>query len=380
MADIKGVFNDRFAGVAETLSASLDSGDDVGASVAVFLDGEPVVDIWGGWCNEARTRAWERDTIVNVFSSTKLMTALTALVLADRGELDLYAPVARYWPEFARHGKDKVEVRHLLSHSAGLHTWTEPLTFEELWQWDPAAQRLADQAPEWEPGTAAGYHGITQGTLVGEVVRRVTGLSIGTYFAREIAGPLHADFHIGLPAAEHHRVSHVIPPVTKWSGRGDDSAVAKSLSNPPMHLFTEAIANTPGWRMAEIPAAGGHGNARSMATIQSVLANGGESGGVRLLSEAGCRKAFEPQTDGYDVILELPITWGMGYALNTAALPISPNPNAGFWGGSGGSACLVDMDARLCVAYAMNNMINDAIGVDPRPAAIIAAVYTALAG
>ena len=160
----------------EALAASLDA-DDVGASVAVHVDGEPVVDIWGGYADAARTTPWERDTITNVWSTTKTMTALCALILADRGDLDLDAPVARYWPEFAAAGKEDVRVRHLLSHTAGLPTWDEPMTVEDLYDWDLATGAAGRAGPAWAPGTAAGYHAITQGFLVGEVIRRVTGVT-----------------------------------------------------------------------------------------------------------------------------------------------------------------------------------------------------------
>src|SRR3954451_22040629 len=171
MAEIKGTFEDRFTPVRDALSENLDSGADVGASVVVNVGGENVVDIWGGTVDEAGEQPWERDTIINVWSTTKTMSFVCALLLADRGELDFHAPVARYWPEFAAQGKEGIEVRHLMSHSAGLSGWAEPMTEEDLYDWDLATSRLAAQAPLWEPGTASGYHAITQGYLIGEVVR-----------------------------------------------------------------------------------------------------------------------------------------------------------------------------------------------------------------
>ena len=211
MAEVQGVCDKRFGAVRDALAASLDR-DDVGASAAVYLDGEPVVDIWGGYADAARTIGWEPDTITGVWSLTKTMTALCVLILADRGDLDLAAPVARYWPEFAAAGKGGVQVRHLLAHTAGLPVWDEPMTVEDLYDWPAAAARLAAQAPRWEPGKLAGYHAITQGFLVGEVVRRVTGRHLGAFFAEEVAGPLGADFYIGLPAGHDRRVAPVIAP------------------------------------------------------------------------------------------------------------------------------------------------------------------------
>ncbi|HET6795183.1 MAG TPA: serine hydrolase domain-containing protein [Acidimicrobiales bacterium] len=189
MAEVHGSCDHRFERVREVLSANLDSGADLGASVAVYLDGEAVVDIWGGWRDPDRTVPWDRDTIVNVWSTTKTMTALCALILADRGELDLDAPVARYWPEFAAGGKSEVLVRHLMSHTSGLSGWAEPVTMGDLYDWERTTSLLAAQGPWWEPGTASGYHALTQGYLVGEVVRRITGHSLGRFFADEVSGP-----------------------------------------------------------------------------------------------------------------------------------------------------------------------------------------------
>ncbi len=234
MAEVHGFTHDRFAGVRPIFENNLDSGADLGASFAATLEGEMVVDIWGGYADPARKRAWEKDTIVNVYSTTKTMTALTALLLADRGELDFEAPVARYWPEFAAAGKAGVKVSHLMSHAAGLSGWKEPITVETLYDWEKATALLAAQAPFWEPGTASGYHAITQGYLVGEVVRRITGKSLGTVFREEIAEPLGADFHIGLPASEDARVAELIPPPAGQAmGDGEQTELQRNMSHNP---------------------------------------------------------------------------------------------------------------------------------------------------
>ncbi|GAA1524038.1 serine hydrolase domain-containing protein [Actinomadura kijaniata] len=376
MAEIHGTCDERFGAVREALAASLER-DDVGASAAVYLDGEPVVDLWGGHADEERTRPWERDTIVNCWSTTKTMTALCALVLADRGELELAAPVARYWPEFAAAGKDRVEVRHLLSHTAGLPTWeAEPMATEDLYDWEKATSVLARQAPAWEPGTAAGYHAFTQGYLVGEVIRRVTGTTVGRFFAEQVADPLGADFHIGLAPEHDHRVSPIIPAPVPAEGPEREALreAARFFANPP---FAAATANTAAWRRAEIPAAGGHGNARAVAAVQSVLANGGEARGVRLLSPAGCEAVLQEQFHGKDRFLGVAMRYGMGYGLRSDEVPISPNPRACFWGGWGGSLVVVDLDARLCVAYVMNRMLGGTLG-DTRGAGIVMAAYASL--
>ena len=375
MADVHGTCDERFEGVRAALAANLDSGADVGASAAVFVDGEVVADVWGGHADEDRTTAWARDTITNVWSTTKTMAALSALVLVDRGELDVDAPVATYWPEFKANGKEHVLVRHVLSHTAGLSGWEEPLEVEDLYDWERATSALAAQAPWWEPGTASGYHAVTQGYLVGELVRRLAGESIGTFFAKEIAGPLDADFHIGLAPEHDARVANVIPPPTALTAPGDPHSVAaRTFRHPEMRA--EASWTTP-WRRAEIPAAGGHGNARSVARVQSVVSNGGEAAGVRLLSPATCDLVFREQCNGTDLVLGIPLRHGIGYGLPGDLLPL-PNPRTCFWGGWGGSLVVNDLDARMTVAYVMNRMGDGTTG-DFRAAGIMMAAYAGLA-
>jgi CubicO group peptidase (beta-lactamase class C family) len=379
MTEIQGSCDERFAAVRAAMQANFDQGLDVGASVAVTIEGELVVDLWGGYADEARTAPWQRDTITNVWSTTKTMTALSALILADAGELDLHAPVARYWPEFAAAGKERVEVRHLLGHTAGLCGWQEPVTYETLYDWEKATALLAAQAPWWEPGTASGYHAITQGYLVGEVIRRVTGRTVGQFFAAEIAGPLDADFHIGLDPSQFGRVANVIPPPPLVPPDAEidlTSIPMRTLTNPPLDA---TVAWTEPWRRAEIPAANGHGNARSVAIAQSVLACGGEVRGRRFLSARGCEAVLEEQANGIDLVMGVPIRFGMGYGLNSEALPISPNQRACFWGGWGGSLIVVDLEARMTAAYVMNRMGEGTLG-DLRGAGVVAAAYASLAG
>jgi CubicO group peptidase (beta-lactamase class C family) len=375
MAEVHGTVDPKFEGVRSVLSDNLDSGADVGASVAVYLGGEPVVDIWGGLADQSTGAPWERDTITNVWSTTKTMTFLCALMLADRGQLDFNAPVATYWPEFADGGKEGVEVRHLMGHTAGLSGWEEPLAPEQLADWERCTSMLAAQKPWWEPGTASGYHAVTQGYLIGEVVRRITGDSIGKWFATEVAEPLGADFFIGTPESEDSRISNVIPPppldMTALDMEVTD-ITAKTFLNPPLDA---SYAHQGWWRRAEIPAANGHGNARSVAAIQSIIAGKGTSGGVRLLSAAGTDPIFETQADGKDLALGVPIRFGMGYGLSNEFMPIGPR--ACYWGGYGGSLILLDQDTELAICYVMNRMEGGLVG-DLRGAAIAGAVVAAL--
>ncbi len=373
MTEIHGSCDERFAAVRYALADNLETGLDIGASVAVFVDGEPVVDIWSGHRDEARTVPWDADTIVNVFSITKTMVALCALILADRGELDLNAPVARYWPEFGAAGKGCIEVRHLLGHTAGLPGWEQPLASEELADWEKCTTSLAAQAPWWEPGTASGYHSLTQGYLVGEVIRRITGVSVGRFFAETVAGPLQADFYIGLPPEHDARVAPMIPPRT---GRREDGLTALGVRALAKPEITGELTAEEWWQRAEIPAANGHGNARSVAAIQSVVACRGEARGHRLLSPAGVEAIFRRQSNGTDLVLGVPLCFGIGFGLTSETMPLAPH--ACSWGGYGGSMILNDLDTRLTIAYVMNRMEAGWLG-DSRGASIAFAAAVALA-
>lgn len=378
MADgqVGGFADEKFAAVREKFERNLQDGTDIGASFCVTKNGETIIDLWGGWADDAHTRPWEKDTIVNVYSTTKTMTALTALWLADQGKLDFDAPVADYWPEFAANGKDAIKVSHLMSHSAGLCGWATPLDKADLYDWERATSLLAAQAPLWEPGTAPGYHAMTQGYLVGEVIRRIDGRSVGTVFREEFAVPLGADFHIGLPASEDCRVADLKPPPGPGLGGAAQTEIQRvAFENPEIDV---SETRTRAWRGAEIPAAGGTGNARSIATVQAILANGGQMGGRRFLSEAGCRRALECQVEGTDLVLGIPVRFGLGYGLSG---PLSPalNDQSMFWGGYGGSIVLIDMASRLTIAYAMNRMEGTTTG-DMRAITLAALVWQAMAG
>jgi len=377
MADVvvHGFTTDKFAPVREVFTQNLNSGADVGASYCVTHNGEVVVDLWGGYANGEKTRAWEKDTIVNVYSTTKTMTALTALMLADRGLIDFDAPVAKYWPEFAANGKANVKVSHLMSHSAGLSGWKEKITQDDLYDWNKATALLAAQAPYWEPGTAPGYHALTQGYLVGEVIRRVSGKSVGTVFREEIAKPLGADFWIGLPASEDARVADLIPipPADAIENNAPNELVQNMANNPGIDV---SATKTRAWRGAEIPAAGGTGNARSIAEVHAILANDGVAKNRRFMSKDGVRKALELQIEGPDKIMAVPARFGLGFGLPGGLVPL-PNPNSMFWGGYGGSLAIIDMDAHLSMGYAMNRMLGTTTG-DTRAFGLAMATWAAV--
>lgn len=358
--ELRGYCDEKFAAVKEAFRENFEDDLEVGASFAATIDGRFVVDIWGGYADAARTRPWERDTIVNVFSTTKVMTTICALILIDRGQLDLDAPVAKYWPEFAKAGKEKIPIRYLLSHQAGLAAIDEPIPVEVLYDWDRMVKILEKQKPAWEPGTRCGYHATTFGYLIGEVVRRITKKTLGTFFREEVALPLKADFHIGLPEEYDSRVSELVPkPLPEPGESGDtdmdhDSLPWRAMNNPDASL---EIFRERAWRAAEIPATNGHGNARSMARVGAAMACGGELDGVRLMRLPTIEKAIEEQCYDTDLVLGMPIRYGLGFGLNSKEIPMGPNARTFFWHGSGGSYMVVDFDARLSWGYVMNKMV-----------------------
>lgn len=352
MSHVQGTTTEKFAGLVDHLESSLASGRDVGASIAVFHNEELVADIWGGYRDEAKTTPWDRDTLVNVWSTTKTMTFLVALMLHDRGELDFNATVATYWPEFAANGKEDIEVRHLMNHCAGLSGWHEPIAPEDLADWDLATSLLAAQEPWWQDRSLTGYHAVTQGFLIGEVVRRITGTTIGQFFKSEVADVLGADFFIGLPESEEHRVSLVIPPPPESFGdAAPDSIMVRTLTSP---LLDATAPRNRWWRAAEIPAANGHANALGVATIQQVMANNGHVNGHRFFSEKTGDMVFQRQVGGVDQVLAVDMSFGLGYGLSSSYAPVGPRTC--FWGGYGGSLIMMDQELGLTIAYMMNKM------------------------
>ncbi|MGI8756490.1 MAG: serine hydrolase domain-containing protein [Acidimicrobiales bacterium] len=313
-----------------------------------------------------------------MWSTTKTMAAIVMLMLADRGEIDLEAPVATYWPEFAANGKEGVTIAQVLSHTAGVPGWVPAIAPADIYDWDATVANLAAQAPWWEPGTKSGYHALSQGYLEGEVVRRVTGRTIGTYFREEVAEPLGADFHIGLAESEDARVADLVPPesgIADLEGIDLESAAVRALASCPL---TGSEPKTREWRAAEIPAAGGIGNARSVARIHSALACGGEVDGVRLLSPEGVNAIFTERHHDIDLVLGMKMRLGTGFGLMNESIPLSPNPHSCFWGGWGGSLAVIDLDAGMSVAYAMNKMANGLVG-DVRGALLVLAANESVA-
>ncbi|MFC8433249.1 serine hydrolase domain-containing protein [Streptomyces sp. NPDC057253] len=381
---VHGHCDERFTAVRTAFEENFRDRAELGAAVSVSVGGETVVDLWGGWADAARTRPWERDTLVNVWSTTKGPTALCAHILADRGLLDLDVPVAVYWPEFAAAGKEKVLVRHLLSHRAGLSGLREPHSLAELCDWELTTERLAATEPWWEPGTVSGYHAFTYGFLVGEVVRRVSGLRPGAFLEREVTGPLGIDFTIGLPEKEAGRAAELVhPPVVSTS---EQAAIFAQLTPAALAALTNPVAgaaeaNTPEWRAAEIPAANGHGTARAVAALYGIFAGRGSYGGHRVLSPEAAERVREGQGSCRDLVLGVGLgndtELGLGLWLSGPEGSYGPNPRAFGHDGFGGSCGLADPEAGVSLGYVMNRM-GPHIANDPRKTALVDALYSAL--
>lgn len=373
---VNGQHDDRFAKLYDTFAEHLDSGEELGAAIAVNLRGETLVDLWGGYRDAARSAPWERDTIVNVWSTTKEITALAVLMCVDRGLIDLDAPVARYWPEFAQNGKSDVVVRQLMSHTSGVSGWEQPFVVADMYDWDLATSRLAAQAPWWEPGSASGYHANNQGHLLGEVIRRADGRTLKQFVAEEIAGPLDVDLQIGAQLADDDRIAEIVPPPPlpfDLESLDPESPVVKTFTGP---VADASAANTVAWRRADLGALNGHTNARALARTFSAITLGAVEG-IELLSAATIDRIFEEQSRNVDLVLGVPLRFGIGFALpEPATVPYIPDERTCFWGGWGGSMTVMFLDRGLTVSYVMNKMAPGIIGSD-RSASYIEAILSA---
>ena len=387
-AQIDGHVAPGFERVKDAFAANFEKHGEVGAAFSLYHRGVKVVDLWGGVADVGSGRPWVEDSIVMVFSSTKGATAICAHLLAQRGELDLDAPVAEYWPEFAAAGKQDIPVRWLLSHQVGLPVFDNPLTPEEFLAWEPPVKALAAQRPVWEPGTTHGYHAGSYGWLVGEVVRRISGKSVGTFFADEVAGPLDLDFWIGLPESEESRVVPMIA-IDLQDGEVDEQALTENrrkllaASRDPDALLNRPSTTGPldpnsrAFRAAEIPAGNGIADARSLARMYASLIGDGVDG-VRLLNDETVARATAEQSSGRDEVLQIPTRFGLGFSLNMTTGNLGQEGAFGH-SGAGGSLGFADPKAEIGFGYVMNKMQLVA-GDDPRTLTLIAAVHESLGG
>jgi CubicO group peptidase (beta-lactamase class C family) len=386
MTEIHGEVASGFEPVREAFATNFSRHGDVGAAFSLYVRGEKVVDLWAGVADTTTGREWEEDTLQLVFSTTKGATAICAHLLAQAGALDLEAPVAEYWPEFAAEGKGDIPVRWLLSHRSGLPTVDAHLTPAEVCRWQPIVEALAAQRPYWEPGTAHGYHALTYGWLVGEVVKRVDGRSIGRYFADEVAKPLGLDFFIGLPESEEPRVSRLetaqiggVPAELDVANLPEEIRKLIEAATDPEGLLQRALTvtrpdaldyNTREVHAAEIPAAAGITTARSLARMYAATV--GEVDGVRLLDPATVADATAEQSNGPDRVLMVPTRFGSGFFIPSMFSPLLGPASFGH-AGAGGSLGMADTARQIGFGYVMNKMQQNLSG-DPRTMTLIAAV------
>lgn len=380
---INGRCDPRFAPVREAFEQNFSQREEVGAACCVYFEGQPVVDIWAGVADPVSGRAWEENSAVVVFSATKGATALVAALLAERGELDIDAPIARYWPEFAANGKAHIPLRWVLSHRAGLAAVDGKLTLEQVLEWEPVVAAIAAQPPGWEPGSAHGYHARSYGWIIGEVVRRITGRTIGQFFAEEVAAPLGLEFWIGLPAAEEPRVATLIPPQPPADPAvrglidklmGPDTLFGRVMTGPSNLFHYDEMWNRRALHAAEMPSSNGIATARALARMYAALI--GEVDGVRLLRPETVQRACELQSRGPDKVLLIETTFGLGFMLPPSLSP-SAGPTCFGHPGAGGSLGLADREAGFALGYAMNRMDLGFTG-DQRAHGLVAAVYASL--
>ena len=357
---------------------------ETGAAFALDVAGKTVVDIWAGYSDFRGNRPWQKDTLTNIYSATKGITALCALRLVDQGLLDLDAPVSRYWPEFSRAGKANISVRMLLNHTAAVVAIKRRLPMKALYDWNMMVSALADQSPWWRPGEKHGYHAVTFGWLVGQLIRGVTGRSVGQYLKEEIADPLGLDLHIGLDPAEHYRSATMImlrvPTLHADAARFTRAIItdpcgptASAFANPPSIITG---VNSPAWRAAEIPAANGQSTARSLAKIYGVLANGGKNGDTVILSQCLINQCSKEEVSGLDAVLQLPTRFSLGFMLNQDNPSGNFGPGEKSFGHPGAGGCLgfADPDHKLGFGYTVNKM-DTYILIDPRAKRLIDGVY-----
>jgi CubicO group peptidase (beta-lactamase class C family) len=381
--EVQGSCEARFAKVRDAFAENFARHGDVGAACAVYHRGRLVVDLWGGLADRAAARPWAEDTLALVFSTTKGLAATCILQLVERGRLDLDAPIARYWPEFAANGKGEIPVRWALCHKTGLAAVDGTFTLDQIFAWDPVVAAIAAQKPNWEPGTQHGYHARSYGWITGELVRRVTGRSFGRWFADEVATPLGLELWVGLPESLEPRVAALIPApepadpaVREAIGRfmGPDTLLGRVLSGPSNLFAYDERWNRREFHAAEMPSSNGIGTARSLARFYGALA--GEVDGIRLLRPETIALARTPQVDGPDAVIMIPTRFGLGFMLPPALSLAAPDGAFGH-PGAGGSLGFADPDAGIGFGYVMNQMHLGTTG-DPRSCALVEAVYAGL--
>lgn len=377
MTTVQGYCDAAFTRVRDIIQQNITTGEELGLSLCVNISGKNVLDLWAGHADLARSKPWTENTIACPWSITKCVTNLAALILIDRGLLDASAPVCQYWPEFAANGKENVKVWHVLTHSAALPAWEKPVTMEDVYDNEAATERLAGQALWWEPGTASGYHPVTQGHLVSELIRRVTGMRAREFIQKEISGPLGADFQLGVPESEWYRVADLIspPPFVPRPGFDTTAIPARVLDSPTLKAEFAATAE---FRNTELPAINGFGNARSYARILSAISLGGTVDGRKLLRPETARLATKELISGKDLVLKKRLRFALGFGLPAGPVKGWIREGSCYWGGWGGAMAIMDVSRRVTICYVQNRLATPGTTGDARVEAYVNTIYDAL--
>lgn len=370
---VNGFARGRFTACREALAANIADGYDLGCGLAVVEGGKAVVDLRGGFADAARTRPWQPDTLVNIWSATKGVLALAVAIAVERGRMSYTAPVAALWPEFAANGKEAIDLDLIMSHRAGLDRLDVPMGLQGVYDWFPYVDAFAAMAPLWEPGSRCVYHAMSYGHLAGEALRRADGRMPGPFIAEEIAGPLGLDLFVGLPESEDHRVAELSASddASDWLAEVERTGYRHAKYDLGVRALTP---NERAWRAAQIPAGNGQATARSLARLYGVLA----MGGGELISRRGLQAATAERFDGMDVSMRLPVRYGAGFRLGGPESPFGPNPSSFGHTGWGGAFAFADPDNGLGVAYVMNRMLGSADDAVTRHRRLIDAIYGGL--
>ncbi len=369
--EVEGYIDRSFELLKERFANNFADFAELGASVALSIGGELKADLYAGYLDLDRTVKWNRHTIVNVFSTTKTMNFIVMLLLYDQNALDFDDRVSKYWPEFIKNGKSEVTILNVLNHTAGLPGFTQKVSASDLYDFEKVVSIIENESLWFKPGSQLCYHALSQGYILGEVVRRITGKSIGQVLEEEFSSKLNADFFIGVPVSELSRVSALVDPPPRENKFSSKSLPGRIFSNP---ILNAKLANSDEFKLCEIPSANGHGNARSLVELQGIIANYGYLNGKRFLKESTVEKILELKVSGFDEVLERNVTFGMGYGLDIDKSEIPNVDRKCFWGGFGGSIVYVDFDLSLCFGYAMNKM-GPSLIADERVGGMIRAIY-----
>ena len=374
--EIHGECDPQFSRVKETFEKLYQEDREIGSCFAVYKDGKPLVDLWGGFQDKDKTKPWQKDNLVTVYSTTKGVAAFCIALAMEKGLLKYEEKVSTYWPEFATNGKADITVGMLMSHQAGICS-PETRNLEDYYNQNLMAEKLAGMTPIWEPGTASGYHSMTFGWLTSELILRVTGKSLGTYFREEVGDQHEIDFFIGLPESEDHRVAELVPfdIVRNENSEQQKIELTEAQKSQRNSAGTLDIHNTKAWRQAEIPSANGQGNARGLAKFYSLIVP--EDNSIKLLKDDTVNQMTTMQIEGRDLVLAVQVRWGVGFILNKHKVIYGPVESAFGHSGYGGSCAFGDPENKIGVSYVMNRMLDN-FNADGRSIELINATYDCL--